>query len=771
MKATAFLVTLTIAAITALDLRAQDVEGLPHVTPAVVRLAPTLHPTLPNRVGDFWYVPDSFPTATAARAETPAQKFARAVKLIDGGDFAGGLPLVPADLPGSPLAPYVRYYRAVALAGVNRVPEALTILDALDAGTGAGAQGGYLFGEALPLRRAELELARQNTDKALSIVQGVSKQGTMTTPEDVLLRLGRAAEAAGDRDKAIEAYRKVYYESPLSLQAFDAQNLLSRIDTSSMSERFPLELARAERLFLGRRWALARAGFAPLASMASGDDKELVALRLAECDYYLERYRASRDALRPYLDNASRKAEARFFYLTDTAALGDSDTYVTQARALVDDFPDSTWAIETLNNLASHYIVDDDDAAADDVFRELVRRFPDNKYAERADWRIGWWAYKNGKFADAAQYFDNGASTFPRGDTRPAWLYWSGRAHDQMGDQAIANDRYRLAVADYGNSYYGRLASRLLTERNEPLGIQNVALTTAAPSGSMPIPSAPVIRELVGLELYDLALKELQYAQRAWGDTSAIEATIAWIRHEQAASEVAPERFDHLRGAINTMKRAYPQYLTAEGDELPPAVLEVIFPLDYWPLIQKYSTANGLDPYLMAALVAQESTFTADVRSPANAYGLMQLVPSTGRQYAKRLGIRPFSTASLRTPETNIRLGMAYFKDLVDRFGGAHYALASYNAGESRVSRWLAERPGLPQDEFIDDIPFPETQGYVKRILGTAEDYRRLYGSGLLVPDSSLKVAPKPKTTRVTTAKPAARKPPVRKASRTKKSR
>ena len=201
----------------------------------------------------------------------------------------------------------------------------------------------------------------------------------------------------------------------------------------------------------------------------------------------------------------------------------------------------------------------------------------------------------------------------------------------------------------------------------------------------MQVPTAELIRQLVGLELYDAALKELQYAQRAWGDSPAIEATVAWIRHEQAQNETAPERFDHLRGAINIMKRAYPQYLAAGGEELPPAVLEVIFPLDYWPLIEKYSTANGLDPYLMAALIAQESTFTADVRSSANAYGLMQLLPATGRRYARKVGIGRSRRASLTQPETNIRIGMTYFKDLVDRFGGAHYALASYNAGESRV--------------------------------------------------------------------------------------
>ena len=82
----------------------------------------------------------------------------------------------------------------------------------------------------------------------------------------------------------------------------------------------------------------------------------------------------------------------------------------------------------------------------------------------------------------------------------------------------------------------------------------------------------------------------------------------------------------------------------------------------------------------------------------------------------------------LTNPETNVRLGTKYFATLVRQFGGVHFALASYNAGASRVERWKAERGDLPRDEFIDDIPFPETQNYVKRIIGTAEDYRRIYG-------------------------------------------
>jgi soluble lytic murein transglycosylase len=762
-KRAALLATLTLVALIGLDLRAQDTEG---VAPVVAVLAPTVHPALPDRSDDFWFVPQTFAAETNGPADSPAGKFARGARLIDAGDFAGGLPLVTVpDLARTPLASYARYYRAVGLAGLNRLPEALGLLEGLEAEGASGARG-YLFGEAVPLRRADLEVARQNARKALDILGDLSKRRAVTSPEDVLMRLGRAAEAAGDRDTAINAYRKVYYESPLSPQAIDAQNLLSHLDTASLGDKFKLELARAERVFNARRWAQARAGFEPLASLASGDDRELVALRVAECDYYLDRFRASRDALSPYLRSASRKAEARFFSLTATRALGDNETYIEQARALVEEFPDSTWAAEALNNLATHYVILDDDAAADDVFRELFRRFPASRYAERAAWKIGWWAYKSGRFADAAQAFDSGAAAFPRADTRPAWLYWSGRAHDQIGETAVANERYRVEVADYENSYYGRLASKLLDARGEPGVDDNVIVSST--TGRTQVPTAELIRQLVGLELYDAALKELQYAQRAWGDTPAIEATVAWVRHEQAQNETAQERFDHLRGAINIMKRAYPQYLAAGGEELPPAVLEVIFPLDYWPLIEKYSNANGLDPYLMAALIAQESTFTADVRSSANAYGLMQLLPATGRVYSRKAGLGVFSTRTLTQPEANIRMGMRYFKDLVDRFGGAHYALASYNAGESRVSEWLAERPGIAQDEFIDDIPFPETQNYVKRILGTAEDYRRLYGGGLLAP-GSLKNAPPARALRAKPKASPARKPPVRKAS-TKKS-
>jgi soluble lytic murein transglycosylase len=689
----------------------------------------TNHPPLPATPALFWLAPEASAARPVGRVapETALARVARGITLIDDANYAGGLPLVGStEAASTPLDKYAKYYTGVALLGLKRVSEADAVFERLD-----DHVEGYLK-QALALRMAEAALARDDEKKASDILDDLSDDKVIRR-EDVLLRLAEALERAGDRDKSFKVYSRIYYESPLSDEAIGAQAAMERLQTPELipSDRFTLELGRAQKLFDARRWAQARAAYVPLARAAQADDSELVALRIAECDYFLERFRASRDALRPYQKGASREEEARFFFLSATRGLGEHDTYEALAREFVEGHADSAWTEETLNNLASHFVTIEEDAEADQVFRELARRFPKGRYAERAAWKIGWQAYKSDQFGDAASTFEAGAVAFPRSDYRPSWLYWAGRSHDQLGERGAANALYRVAASDYLNSYYGRLASALLSERREA-SVDPIVKTERPPNAPGPVvPTDGVIRALLSVDLFDDAMNEVNYAQMAWGDSPVLQATVALIRNRRGLQESANDRFNDVRGAITQMRRAYPQFLAAGGEELPPEILRVIFPLDYWPLIKKYSDAHGLDPYLMTALIAQESTFTSDVRSSANAVGLMQLIPRTARRYAAKLGMR-YSTRLLTQPESNIRMGMKYFKELMDRFGGAHLALASYNAGEQRVARWIAERPGFAQDEFIDDIPFPETQNYVKRILGTADDYRRLYGEGLL---------------------------------------
>jgi soluble lytic murein transglycosylase-like protein len=151
----------------------------------------------------------------------------------------------------------------------------------------------------------------------------------------------------------------------------------------------------------------------------------------------------------------------------------------------------------------------------------------------------------------------------------------------------------------------------------------------------------------------------------------------------------------------------------------------------------------------------------------------MQIIPPTGRRLAKQVGMRNFTSRSLENPEINARLGTHYFAGMYREFGGYHFALAGYNAGEHRVRRWNDEAPGLPMDEWIDNIPFPETQNYVKRILGTAEDYRRLYGEGQTPSAVNRKTTPASKSVspakKGTTKKATAKKAPVKKTPTKKK--
>ena len=677
-----------------------------------VQLLATDHPALSRDAAALWFVPTEKerarqPASHAALADA-AEKYAE-------GDFKAALTLATRASASGPLQDYASLYVGLSQLRLGESADARRTLDTLRKDA-----HGYVV-VAASLGSAEAAEALSDYGAAIAIYEELSENKGAVN-DDLLSRLGRAALAAGDRKKAADALTRVYYEFPLSDNAALAAEQLTTLQDQGSRGNYKLDLGRASILFGARRYTDARTAFQAILGHASGDDRELVDLRIAECDFFLGRHDAAREALKPYLDDASRKAEARFFSLSAFRELGQDDQYVTLTRALVSDFPDSSWAEEALNNLGTHYIVNNEDELAAAVFAELFQKFPKGPRAERAAWKAGWWSYKNADYANTVSVFETAAGVFPRSDYRPLFLYWAARSHAKLGHGDEAATRLRLVHTDYANSYYGRLAAQHLTRRGDPIGRDRPVSASRQPvSSTAPRPPTEArIRALLAAGLYDDALNELRYAQRTWGGSPELDATMAWTYNQKG----------ELRRGITLMRRVYPQFLSSGGQELPTEILQVIFPLTYWSSIRKHSIARGLDPYLVAALIAQESTFDPKARSGANAWGLMQIVPATGRRLARALKIRRFTTATLTNPDINIRMGTLHFSELVRKYGGTHYALASYNAGESRVVRWKAERPGLDEDEFIDDIPFPETQNYVKRILGTAEDYRRLYGEG-----------------------------------------
>ncbi len=677
----------------------------------------------------MWLAPDRTPATGVA---TTSGLLANAAKLVARGDYAKAHAIVaqPA-LQQGPLGLYAAYYAGVAQLRLNRAGDALKTFRRVREQDPVG----YLA-EASALGEAEAHLALDNPAAAVPIYEQLAK-GRPANVEDVLLRLGRAATAAGDPSKAADAFARVYYEFALSDLAPEAGSELALLKPRPIepgSQHYQLELGRAERLFGAKQYGPARSAFEGLISLSQGDDRALVQLRLAESDYFLKRYRAARDRLKPLVSGPTlRGGEALFYFAVASRGVGDVSTYLALIPRIVAEFPNDRWAEEAMNSLALHYVAGDDDDRTARAFRDLYEAFPRGVYAERAAWKAGWHAYRTQQDAVTIRLFERAAVDFPRSDYRPTWLYWAARARERTGDTAAATDRLAIVVADYANSYYGRLAAARLggsgaasahaARVSHATGPRDVALPAPPP------PNAAIVRSLLAAEMYDDAANELRFARTSWGDSPALRATEAWTQQQQSRFETGTKQFQLARGAISTMRRAYPQFLAAGGDSLPRDVLSVIYPLRYWDLIRQHASRYGLDPYLMAALVAQESTFVPAIRSHANAYGLMQLLPGTAREYAKKLKM-PYSSRLLTDPESNVRLGTAFFAERLKEFGETHLALASYNAGPGAVRRWRSERPGLDREEFIDDIPYPETQGYVRRILGTAEDYRRLYTTG-----------------------------------------
>ena len=677
-------------------------------------LGVTPHDPVPAEDADAWIVPDRAP-------DERERALASMAEALGAGDYARVLALAPRLTSERDLGGYARLYQARAHLAQEAVDEARRIADAL----ARNAASPYLAEQA---RLLAAEAAMNALDHAAAIRHlDALMNAKPLAPERALLWLGRAHLVANDRTPAAVAFTRVYYEFPLAAEANEAATELAALrdgQPDSGGASYALRLARAERLFEARRHADARRAFEEIREAGEGRDRALVEVRLGQLDYYGGRHAQARDMLAPHARGGPRQAEAAYFDLLALRDSGQEAAFVRGVRELVDAFPKSTWAADALDALGTHYVRQDDDARAAQIFTELFDRFPSSERAERAAWMAGWRAYRTRNFDEAVRVFERAAADFPRATRRADWLYWAARARGEAGDRGAASARHKLVLTDYAHSYYGRQSARRLGVSPPKFAVSRAADRRSSRSteetAREAVPTGMVIHRLLRAGLYDDALGELRAAERAWGSTPVLQATIAWATREKG---------DLLRASV-LMKRAYPQYLSQAGAALPDDVLRVTYPINYWSLIRKYSASHRLDPYLIAALIAQESGYDPAARSAADAWGLMQVVPATARGYARKLGIRNFSTRSLTDPETNIRIGTAYFADQVARLGSVHAALAGYNAGPTRARRWAAEKPGLERDEWIDDIPFPETQFYVKRILGTAEDYRALYSGG-----------------------------------------
>lgn len=212
----------------------------------------------------------------------------------------------------------------------------------------------------------------------------------------------------------------------------------------------------------------------------------------------------------------------------------------------------------------------------------------------------------------------------------------------------------------------------------------------------------------------------------------AIDPAVGGTSHPEVSLSVAEWRqvFMLVRDHYHTARFSWGTQKLATSDEQKVAAWRFTYPTAHADALWRHGEAYGVDPFLALGIMRQESVYRQWALSPVGAIGLMQVMPRTGARVAARMGDKSYSPDILQDPATNVRYGVWYLGQILDRFGGAYpLAVASYNGGPHNVSSWL--RPWgdkIRVDDFVEQIPYPETRDYVKKVTGYYVAYSALYG-------------------------------------------
>ena len=628
---------------------------------------------------------------------------------------------------GSALDDYAAYLAAQAEMQAGQLPQAETLLNGF-----AAKYQDSVFVAQMPVLLANLSLAQGDPQTALHVLSEHAAEPMANKP-DYVLALARAQQIAGDTGAAARSFRRVYLAYPLSPEAAQAKTQLQ-----TMGPNEALTVAEREHhanaLYTAGRYNEAYDDYRTLAAapgVQNTEEHDRLLVAAAACDYKLKR--AYRQQIAALPDSNNEAGARRLYLLTELARdRGDVNEQQADVTQMEQRFPQSPWLAEALYSSGNMYMLRKDYPSAVAYYSELMQRFPTvckgatgpcSDYAPSAHWRAAWLDYRLEKYSDAARLFDEQIAHYPGGKEIPSAIYWRARIFQDQEHQPTRAAAYYLVVKDtYLHYYYAQQATQRLAElgnvtpadASELDGIQPP--TIPALTDDVPEDDPHVIRAklLANAGLNEYIAPEIQAAEGSdqWG--AFAEAEIYHSYGEDAK-------------AMRVMKRALPFYTSAPIASIPLAYWRILFPVPYWGTIESESAKNGLDPYMVASLIRQESEFNPTVVSYANAWGLMQLLPRVGAELARRDGIRHFDHNELLDPVVNIRLGTQYLRQTLDKFDDKpEYAFAAYNAGDDRVVDWRSGAPFHGIDEFVESIPFTETREYVQGIVRNEMIYRDL---------------------------------------------
>lgn len=438
---------------------------------------------------------------------------------------------------------------------------------------------------------------------------------------------------------------------------------------------------------------------------------------------HLRRYAEAYDALAEARDEPSLAEEARYAQVRCLFGMDRGDEGARDLVRAATAQPRHRRAADYLSQASRVF-------AGRRMWREARRaenrvlsRYPRSSESREVLWARGWRAWRAGRWNEAADRFWAQAQSAGADLGRAQALYWLGRALARAGDVEASERSLVEVAAEFPLGYYGRLAQVALASDRGDLPLAD------AREGVRDLPLlGPSPEELAVARPDDLA-RASQYLRL--GQTRAAADVL------RAASGPAEARArlqywaEDFRGALATSGRTWLDW-PDDADPGPLDLRALAYPLAYPASVSRAAREAGVHPHIVLSIAHTESHFDPRIHSSAEARGLMQFIPATGRQVARSAGLSRFEVEDLYDPQVALRLGARHLRELLDRYeGDAVLASAAYNAGAAAVERWRREFAGLEAAEFVESIPYKETRRYVKKVLTALDAYGRIDPPGL----------------------------------------
>lgn len=351
--------------------------------------------------------------------------------------------------------------------------------------------------------------------------------------------------------------------------------------------------------------------------------------------------------------------------------------------------------------------------------------------SQRAEglWRVGWVYYRTGRFREAGDSF-RALDEQHDSEFEPQALYWMGRAGEHT-QQPEAQEYYRKLCQRHRFTYYCQLArERMKTSpgAEPPLDVSVVSVESSTPT-------EPTVTVLTRADIaqHTAYRRAIELKTLGLDGDAAHEVAVLTERYSRepdalVALSTMLNEVGAYHQALRLARARFRDQLERTGGNFAPSLWNVAYPTGLLPTI-KLQDVKGVDPYLIAAIIREESQYDVKAVSRVGAIGLMQVMPATANTVAQRVGLPAVGREDLFDQETNIRIGVRYVEQLLEQFSGnLVYTIASYNAGPLAVGNWIAQYREQTQDEFVELIPYQETRQYVKRVLRSYREYIRLGG-------------------------------------------